>query len=224
LNNPVEWGYGQHIFEPISKGSQQYNWLVKELKSPEFRSAKYKVVMFHYPPHSLGDNIVPAYTDPVQTIERDGKGNIKTVRYEYPLDADYLIRDVIPELEAGHVQLVFYGHSHLWNRFDSQSGMHFLETSNVGNTYGAFLGTKQRNVPVGYHEDYVKRGDPNELEPVMPTISPLREDGKVVSYVSSNEMTVFSIFDTATGTISSYRFDTRRPDSKVIKFDEFRVK
>jgi len=224
LKTPVEWGYGQHIFEPISKGSQQYNWLVQELKSPEFKGAKYKVVMFHYPPHSLGDNIVPAYTDPVQTIERDDHGNIKAVRYEYPLDADYLIRDVIPELEAAHVQLVFYGHSHLWNRFDSHSGMHFLETSNVGNTYGAFLGEKQRNVPVGYHEDYVKLGDPNALKPVIPTISPLREDGKAVSYVASNEITVFSIFDTATGTISSYRFDTHKPDSEVIKFDEFPLK
>ena len=62
LKTPVEWGYGQHIFEPISKGSQQYNWLVQELNSPEFKQAKYKVVMFNYPPHSVGDNIVPAYT------------------------------------------------------------------------------------------------------------------------------------------------------------------
>ncbi|MCL6543520.1 MAG: hypothetical protein K6T87_23525, partial [Roseiflexus sp.] len=34
-------------------------------------------------------------------------------------------------------------------------------------------------------------------------------------------MTVFTIFDTATGAVSSYAFDTRKPDSAVVKFDEF---
>ncbi len=95
LNNPAQWGYGQHIFEAISKGSAQYNWLEQELNSPEFQQAKYKVVMLHHPPHSLGDNVVPAYTNPVQLIERDIKGSIKAVRYEYPKDADYIVRDVL---------------------------------------------------------------------------------------------------------------------------------
>lgn len=224
LNNPENWGYGQVIYEPIAKGSKQYNWLESELNSPEFQQAKYKVVMFHHPPHTLGDNIVPAYTEPVQIIERDG-GNIKAVRYEYPKDADYIIRDVIPLLEAANVQLVFYGHSHLWNRFVSSSGMHFLETSNVGNSYGAAWGDRKREVPVGYQEDYVKLGDPNGLEPIVPTIAPLLgEDGKPMPYIASNDITVFSIFDTGAGTISSYRFDTRKPDSEVLKFDEFKLK
>jgi hypothetical protein len=224
LNNPENWGYGQVIYEPIAKGSKQYNWLEAELNSPEFKQAKYKVVMFHHPPHTLGDNIVPAYTEPVQIIERDGN-NIKAVRYEYPKDADYIIRDVVPILEAANVQLVFYGHSHLWNRFISPSGMHFLETSNVGNTYGATWGDRKREVPIGYQEDYVNIGDPNGLEPIVPTIaSLLGEDGKPMPYIASNDITVFSIFDTATGTISSYRFDTRKPDSEVLKFDEFKLK
>ncbi|MEH1839673.1 MAG: metallophosphoesterase [Nostoc sp.] len=224
LNNPEDWGYGQVIYEPIAKGSKQYNWLEAELSSPEFQQAKYKVVMFHHPPHTLGDNIVPAYTEPVQIIERDDN-NIKAVRYEYPKDADYIIRYVIPILEAANVQLVFYGHSHLWNRFVSQSGMHFLETSNVGNTYGAAWGDRKREVPIGYQEDYVKLGDPNGLEPIVPTIAPLLgENGKLMPYIASNDITVFSIFDTGTGTISSYRFDTRKPDSEVLKFDEFKLK
>ncbi|MHC5859444.1 purple acid phosphatase family protein [Nostoc sp.] len=223
LNNPENWGYGQLIYEPVAKGSKQYNWLETEIKSAEFKQAKYKVVMFHHPPHTLGDNIVPAYTEPVQIIERDGN-NIKAVRYEYPKDADYIIRDVVPILEAANVQLVFYGHSHLWNRFVSQSGMHFLETSNVGNTYGAAWGDRKREVPIGYQEDYVKVGDPNGLEPIVPTIAPLLgEDGKPMPYIASNDITVFSIFDTGTGTISSYRFDTRKPDSEVLKFDEFKL-
>lgn len=225
LNHPENWGYGQHIYEPIAKDSQQYNWLKQELNSPEFKQAKYKVVMFHHPPHTLGDNIVPAYTNPRQIITRDDVGNIQSVRYEYPKDADYLIRDVVPLLEAADVQFVFYGHSHLWNRFVSPKGMHFLETSNVGNSYGAAWGDKKREVPSGYQEDYVVIGDPNGLEPVMPTIAPLlREDGQPMPYIASNEITVFSIFETATGQISSYRFDTREPDSKVIKFDEFKLK
>jgi hypothetical protein len=224
LNNPVEWGYGQHIFEAIAKGSPQYTWLEQELNSPEFCHAKYKVVMLHHPPHSLGGNIVPGYTDPVQVIDRDGDGNIKAVRYEYPKEADYIIRDVVPLLEAANVQLVFYGHSHLWNRFVSPSGTHFLETSNVGNSYGAAIGDNKREVPAGYEEDYVATGDPNRLEPVVPTIAPLLgEDGKPLPYIASNDITVFSILDTAAGTVSSYRFDTREPESEVVKFDEFNL-
>jgi hypothetical protein len=225
LNTPENWGYGQHIYEPIATGSTQYNWLVQELNKPEFQQAKYKVVMLHHPPHTLGGNIVPAYTDPVQIVERDADGNIKAIRYEYPKDADYLIRDVIPLLETAGVQLVFYGHSHLWNRFVSSSGMHFLETSNVGNSYGAAWGDNKREVPIGYQEDYVEIGDPNGLEPVVPTICPLLgEDGQIMPYIASNDITVFSIFDTSTGKVSSYRFDIRKPDSQVIKFDEFELK
>jgi hypothetical protein len=224
LNHPENWGYGQLIYEPIAKGSTQYNWLEKELNSPEFQQAKYKVVMFHHPPHTLGDNIVPAYTNPVQIIERDDAGNIQAVRYEYPKDADYIIRDVIPLLEAAQVQLVLYGHSHLWNRFVSLNGMHFLETSNIGNSYGAAWGERKREVPTGYQEEYIALGDPNGLEPVVPTINPLLgEDGKPLPYIASNDITVFSIFDTGRGQVRSYFFDTRKPDSQLVKFDEFNL-
>jgi len=224
LNNPAAWGYGQHIFEPVRQGSAQYNWLERELNSKEFKQAKYKIVMFHHPPHTLGDNIVPAYTDPVQLIERDAKGSIKAVRYEYLKGADYIIRDVVPLLEAAGVQLVLYGHSHLWNRFVNPKGIHFLETSNVGNTYGAYIGNKKRPVPTGYQAEYAATGDPNGLEPVMPTLAPLLgEDNQPLPYVASNDITAFSILDTGTGIVSSYRFDTRSPESEVVKFDEFRL-
>ena len=225
FNNSEKWGYGQHIFEPIVKGSAQYNWLQKELNSPEFQQAKYKVVMFHHPPHSLGDNIVPAYTDPVQIVDRDEQSNIKMVRYEYPKEQDYIIRDLVPLLEKADVQLVLYGHSHLWNRFVSASGMHFLETSNVGNSYGAFAGDKRRVVPPGYQEKYSAVGDPNGLEPVVPTIAPLLgKDSLPMPYIESNDITVFSIFDTGNGVVSSYYFDTRKPESEVVKLDEFKLK
>jgi len=224
LNNPESWGYGQHLFEPIDKGSPQYNWLVEELNSPEFQQAKYKIVMFHHPVHSLGDNVIPAYTNPVQTIEKDDSGKITAVRYEYPLEEDYLIRDIMPLLEKNDVQLVFYGHSHIWNRFRSESGINFLESSNVGNTYGAYLGDKKRNVPQGYKEKYVEVGDPNGLEPIIPSIKPLTgEDGKPMPYITSNEITVFSILDTGKGTVDSYYFDTTKPEGNAVQFDEFKL-
>jgi hypothetical protein len=132
---------------------------------------------------------------------------------------------VLPLLEAAEVQLVFFGHSHLWNRFCSPSGMHFLETSNVGNSYGAAYGkTKRKNLPSWESQDYVASGDPNGLEPLTPTIAPiLDEDGQPMPYIASNDITVFSIFDTGMGTVSSYRFDTRKLDGEVIKFDEFKL-
>lgn len=225
LNNPEKWGYGQLIFEPIAKGSPQYRWLETELKSKEFQQAKYKIVMFHHPPHTLGGNIVPPYTDPQQRIEYAPDGSIQSIRYEYPQENDYIIRDVIPLLEAAGVQLVFYGHSHIWNRFVSPSGMHFLETSNVGNSYGAHVGDNKRIVPKDNPSlKYAETGDPNGLEPVMPTIAPIADEkGERSPYIASNDITVFSIFDTKNGTISSYRFDTRQPESAVVKFDQFAI-
>lgn len=221
LNNPIKWGYGQHIFEPIAKGSAQYQWLQAELNNPQFKQAKYKIVMFHHPPHTLGNNIVPAYTNPVQQIERDTKGKVKAVSYEYPKAKDYIIRDIVPLLQKSGVQLVFYGHSHLWNRFVT-SNTHFLEASNVGNTYGAYIGNKKRPVPVNNNSDYAATGDPNGLKPVVPTLAPLLgEDNQPLPYVASNDITTFSILDTGSGTVSSYRFETRIPDSQVVKFDEF---
>lgn len=224
FDQPEKWGFGQHIFEPIAKGSRQYEWLQAELSSAAFQQAKYKIVMFHHPPHSLGDNVVPPYTDPVQIVQRNPRGQVKFVGYEYPIEQDYLIRDVVPLLEAAGVQLVFYGHSHLWNRFTSSGGIHFLESSNVGNTYGAYLGDQRRSVPPN-NPNYVAVGDPNGLSPIAPSIAPLSNDANQPQpFIASNDITVFSIFDTATGTVSSYRFDCRSPQAGVEQFDRFQLK
>ncbi|NET89887.1 MAG: metallophosphoesterase family protein [Kamptonema sp. SIO1D9] len=222
LSDPATWGYGQHIFEPIVKGSKQYSWLEKEVNSPEFQQAKYKVVMFHHPPHTLGNEAIPPYTDPIPQIERNLDNSIKSVRYEYPQEADYLIRDLVPLLESAGTQLVLYGHSHLWNRFLSPTGTNFLETSNVGNSYGAYLGENKRFVPEGLN--YPATGNPNGLEPIVPNIAPLlNEDGQPLPYIASNEITVFSILDTEKGTVSSYYFNTNSPYSDVVKFDELKL-
>ncbi|MEA5533019.1 metallophosphoesterase family protein [Crocosphaera sp. XPORK-15E] len=225
LNNPENWGYGQHIFEPIKKGSSQYQWLEKELNSQEFKQAKYKIVMFHHPVHTLGGNIVPAYTDPLPNINYNQDGNIEAIRYEYPKENDYIIRDLMPLLETAKVNLVFFGHSHLWNRFLSPSGINFLESSNVGNSYGAHLGDNKRPIPPNYSKkNYREIGNPNGLEPIIPNLNPLRdENNNPLPYIASNDITIFSILDTEKGTISSYRFDTRQGNSEVIKFDEFTI-
>jgi hypothetical protein len=236
LNNPMNWGYGQHIFEGIHRGSPQYEWLQQELQSEAFHQAKYKIVMLHHPPHTLGGNIVPAFTNPVRVSDRNLDGSLKAIRYEYPKDQDYIMRDLVPLLESAGVQLVFYGHSHVWNRFTSPSGLHFLETSNVGNTYGAHDASNPRPVPQvlaqnssefadhPFTEDYGAVGNPNGLKPVMPTLAPLQDaQGQPMPYIASNEITVFSILETGTGTISSYYFDTRQPDSEVVKFDVFAI-
>ena len=224
LDNPQAWGYGQHIFEPIEKGSPQYEWLKQELNSEAFSQAKYKIVMFHHPPHTLGGNIVPPYTDPQPRSEYTETGELRSRYYDYPIENDYIVRDLIPLLEAAGVQLVYYGHSHLWNRFKTDSGMHFLESSNVGNSYGAHVGDNKRPIPTYSHQNYAATGNPNGLEPILPNIAPLTdESGQPMSYIASNDLTVFSIFNTETGTVSSYRYDTRKPDSEVIKFDEFKL-
>ena len=224
LSSPEKWGYGQHIFEPIVEGSPQYRWLENELASSAFQTARYKIVMFHHPPHTLGGNIVPPYTDPVQELIYDSQNQLTGVHYDYPPEKDHIIQDLIPLLEKAGVQLVYFGHSHLWNRFISpNSGLHFLESSNVGNSYGAnWVDNGEERTFPAWCRQYAVTGDPNGLTPIVPTISPLLDaDGQPLPYIASNDITVFSIFNTETGAITSYYFDTRKPDSSVVKFDEF---
>jgi hypothetical protein len=47
---------------------------------------------------------------------------VSAVRYEYPLAADQLLHDVEPLLSRHRVELVLYGHTHVWNRFATTPG------------------------------------------------------------------------------------------------------
>lgn len=224
LADPDRWGHGQFIFEPVHRDSAQYRWLERELTSTDARTARYRVVMYHHPSHGLGENSVPAFTDPVRTVERDPvTGSVTAVRYDYPLAADQVLRDLEPLFSRTGVHLVHNGHAHLWNRFRNPAGVNWLETSNVGNSYGAYhasSGVARRGLPE--HPDLVRQGDPGGLEPIVPTIAPLTgADGTPLPYVASNDITVFSILDSTAGMVRSYRFDTRDPDSPVALFDEF---
>ncbi|HEY0698894.1 MAG TPA: metallophosphoesterase [Micromonospora sp.] len=221
LDHPERWGHGQFVFEPVGPGSVQYRWLERQLASPQARSARFRVVMFHHGPHSLGDHCVPPFADPVRQVERDpASGRTTAVRYHYPQADDQLLYGLAPLLEAAGVHLVLNGHSHLWNRFRGPGGVNWLETSNVGNTYGAYdlSSGHRRNAPDGY----VGHGNPGGLAPVEPTVAPLTgPDGTALRYLASNHVTVFSVLDSAAGTVRSYRFDTREPDSAAVLFDEF---
>ena len=77
--------------------------------------------------------------------------------------------------------------------------MHFLESSNVGNSYGAFWPEEkgQRKIPPatpieneleGYQEFYGATGDPNGLKPEFPSLDPLKNDkGEPLPYIASND-------------------------------------
>lgn len=161
-------------------------------------------------------------------MERDEDGAVTGIRYEYPKEDDHLIRDLEPLLEDAGVDLVFNGHSHVWNRFEGPTGIDYLETSNVGNTYGACTDQSglSRVVPPAPWDssNYTATGYPYGLEPILPTVAPQRaEDGTPLPYVSSNEVTAFTILDTGDGTVTSYAYDTREPDSDTVVFDRFSI-
>jgi hypothetical protein len=228
LARPDQWGWGEFIFEDLSKGSAQYRWLAAQLQSDAFKNARYKVVMMHHPAHGLGANSMPAFADPVQIIDRDATGRIVGIRYEYPLENDLFVRDIEPMLESAGVHLVHSGHSHLWNRFVGRTGMHYLETSNVGNSYGCFVAAHKdrRNVPKDgrfAQASYPVTGDPHGLRPVLPSEhAPMHDEaGNPLPCVGSNELTVFSILDTGDGSVSSYVYDTRNPSGSARLFDRF---
>ena len=225
-SDPLRRGYGMHVFESVETGSEQYEWLQQELASPEFRRAEHTVVMTHEAFHGVGDNVMTPFSDPVAIEERDpATGRVTRVRYEYPKGEDQLVSDVKPLLQAAGVDLVLSGHSHIWNRF-TDDGTTYLETSNVGNNYGAYTAAngRSRSVPPAPWDpaNYTAQGDPAGLLPVVPNVAPLRDAaGDPEPYVASNRWTVFSVLDTGDGTVTSYAFDTAVPDSDVVVLDRF---
>lgn len=274
LNNPDEWGFGDMFFADFGPGSEQYAWLQDVLASDAFRSAEYRVVMAHQTMFGLGDNTLPVMADPVVTIEYEQNGTRQTlppftypvtrefwestiqplvdaeaityIQYEYPIEDDLWRNHIEPLLIENGVNLVHTGHSHIWNRANV-SGLHYLESSNVGNCFGAgFDGYAERAPWAVFPEedrwneqvdpiteltwdasDYLRTGDPHGRKPIMPSdFNPLgawTEDGDL-PFMCSNDITAFSILDTGTGMVTSYAFDTRDPNSEVVKFDQFSLR
>ncbi|HEX8628074.1 MAG TPA: metallophosphoesterase, partial [Catenuloplanes sp.] len=226
LAHPRRWGRGQFPFAPLGPDSAQYRWLERELAAPACRAARLRVVMFHHPSHGLGRHSAPAYTDPVSTVGHDPhNGAVTSVRYDYPLAADVILVHLEPLLSRAGVHLVLNGHSHVWNRFRNSAGVHWLETSNVGNSYGAYHRSSGLTRPVPPGPDYPPQGDPGGLDPIVPTVAPLTDTaGTPLPYLSSNTITAFSILDSAAAVVRSYRFDTTRPESDAVLFDEFSLR
>jgi hypothetical protein len=75
--------------------------------------------------------------------------------------------------------------------------------------------------------DYPTTGDPQGRQMIMPTLfNPMRElEGSPVDvpFVSSNALTAFSVFESQSGRVSSFVFDTRDPSAPTRKFDEFSI-
>ncbi len=231
LGDPSAWGWGTFPFVTIERGSPQYQWLAEILQSDDFATAPYKVVMLHHPPRGFGGNSVPSFVEPEQIIEHDGEGNVTSVRYEYPIIKDMMIHDLEPLLIEHEVDLVLFGHSHIWQHIVHPEGMHYLETANVGNTYGCFLegGPIRENHPDDPRFDaanYTKAGDAYGLPATPPSIFAPQNDeqGNPSPCVTSNNLTAFSILDTGKGTVDSYVYDVRNPETAVRMFDSFALK
>lgn len=228
LDDQLRQGWGEHIFEGVEAGSPQLRWLQRELESSAFREARYRVVILHEGPQGLGDNIMPVFTDPVKTEERDADGRLVGIRYEYPSGRNHLLRDLQPMLEEAGVDLVQNGHSHLWNRFQSAGGTNFIETSNTGNTYGAYhqLSGRVRPLPPApwLVSNYLTIGNPGGLAPILPTESPmLAGNGEPMPFVQSNDHNVFTVLDTGANEVVSYIYDVRTPEVAPVVLDRFSV-
>lgn len=275
LHDPDRWGFGEFLFTRIDADAPQVAWLRDVLDSPAARGATYRVAMLHQSAFGLGANSVPVLADPVWTLDAttpDGGhvqkrltfptdpaarralfdaevapliGRLTALRYDYPRDADLFATVLDPILQAGGVDLVLTGHSHIWNRFRS-GDMHLLETSNAGNCYGAFWtgpdgqpwqGRLRDDAPrhqwfwsevaAGLRDpdDYPRTGDPQGRMPVMPTIfNPMLDHGESAvptPFVCSDRLSVFSVLDSAAGEVRSYVIDTADPDAPARAFDRF---
>lgn len=234
LDQPLERGYGEFIFEDIGVDSDQYRWLQQELASSETTSAEHVIVMMHESPISLGNNSMPHFSDPVEHVEKDENGDVVGIYYTYPEEGNVLLNSVLPLIDqpGTPVDLVFNGHSHLWNRFQSPNGVNYMETSNVGNSYGArheLSADGPRPVPAKDSQrwdakDYLEYGVPGGFEPIVPTVDPqlaANDPTQPAPYVASNQYSVFTGFDSETGIVRSWLFDGSETDPEVILFDEF---
>lgn len=229
-------GHGEFIFESVKCGSPQYDFYEKSLASKEYKDSKIKMVMFHSPYSTLGRNGVHSFTDPVKRVVKDSVTGQDMIIFGYPRKADAIANDLVPLMEKNGVNLLFEGHTHIWNRFVTKNKLNVLETSNVGNSYGGYYDNKEQRpdipsalVPGNERKAMSDYWDINDFaltkdfygnEPVYPNLVDL--PGKT-AYLSSNEITAFSILDSKRACVDSFYFDTTKPSSKVVKFDSFEL-
>lgn len=212
-NRPLERGYGSFPFVEIGKGSRQYEWLVEQLAAPERQACRWTVVMLHEGPFGTGDNVMPPWSEPEHTVEHDGDGNRVGTRYQYHQQRNPLLTDLVPLFDEAGVNLVLSGHSHVWNRFRTDAGVNYLETSNVGNTYGSTEVALVRALPTApwLHDDYLAAGSPAGMAPVPST------HGDITA-IADDHSSVFSYLDTRTGLVRTWHAS---PSCGTTVLDEF---
>ncbi|HET7558735.1 MAG TPA: metallophosphoesterase, partial [Limnochordia bacterium] len=132
--SPAAWHHGCFTFESIAPGSRQYNWLLRALAKPDFQSAALRIVALHHPIFTCGHDARPRFIEPVAQTTLDPMG-VSERTYAYPEEEELLERYLVPLFEQNGVQLVVNGHSHVYGRY-VRRGIQYLETSNLGNTYG----------------------------------------------------------------------------------------
>lgn len=259
LNDPENWAFGDFLFEDLRPGSEQASWLNRVVRSPAYRNAKIRYILAHEASRGAGGNAIPLKAMPVQTIEyTDSTGATRTmsfeypiametwedqiepivddiihVRYEYPRSTDTWKQVVEAAAHRNGAEIIHVGHSHAWWRVETEEGVPVIETSNVGNSYGAYYegyrgrGDEDRNTwPVGDERwdqsNYTDYGDPYGADLIQPSnFAPMIHDGEPMPVITSNDLSAFTILETASGRVTSYIFDAKDPDSEPVVFDEF---
>ncbi len=168
-------GTGRFIFEPIKSGSIQYTWLQQQLKSSQSQTAEARIIFFHHPVYSQGQNIFPPF------------GEV------YHYEEDYLVHDLVPLFEQYQVNLVYYGHNHIVNHFQ-QNSVHYLESSNIGNSYGAYAATPE--------------GKP----------APEPHGLKAEIFIGDNHNSYFTVVDTDKRQVTIYKVNNGKIISNVHQF------
>jgi len=257
--DPTQWAFGDFLYEDLRPGSVQATWYNRVLRSPEFRNAAYRYIMAHENSRGAGGNAIPLKAMPVQTIEyQDGAGRTQTksftmpisattwleeiepivehivhVRYDYPRSDDTWMHVVERGAEGFGADIIHVGHSHVWCRVETDGGVPVIETSNVGNSYGAYYegyrgrADPDRNTwPVGDdrwdQSNYTNYGDPYGARLIPPSeFAPMVHNGREMPVITSNDLSAFTIFETATGTVTSYVFDAKDPEAEPMVFDRF---
>ena len=273
INDIDTWGFGDMFFQDYGPGSPQRMWLGSVLESADFASAPYNVVLGHQTMFGHGDNAVPVMADPEATITFSDNatpvvttfpaaptvwsdivtaaaaGRIESVHYQYRA-VDDLWLGVESELLGAGVQLVHTGHSHTWCRSyvdNARSGhrLNYIETSNVGNTFGPTVNFNNRvtwaqsfypdpatddtrDPSFWDPTDYPRIGDPQGRPDVVPSrideidVMASIEGGEPgLPFISSNRITVFTILDSGDGTVRSYAHDTSFPRLPAVEVDCF---
>ena len=117
---------GWRLTDSIAPGSPQISWLERDLRCAQ---TKFKWVILHWHLLNKGHDVQPLLCQPVI----DEQGNAA-----YPYDHGEILMDIF---EAGGVNGVSYGHSHVYERYYAK-GAHYIEAANFTICY------REENAPV----------------------------------------------------------------------------